>query len=166
MLQNYRIKKTSSVETYWHQLSQLYVKWKGRRMEPLLLKQTYVVRASHSVPDSRSRVQFINGPLTKEHDLEVTETDKPVLEAEDLLEVLRYHWVTDTNIFPNERQRVQLATLLLLAAYTGSRPGALLAITYEDVRLFVLRDPKTGKLVRMMQICLRKTKSRVKQRRP
>ena len=110
--------------------------------------------------------QFINGPLAKEHDLELTETDKPVLEAEDLHEVLRCHWATDTNTFPNERQRIQLATLLLLTAYTGSRPGALLVITYEDVRLFVLRDSKTEKIVRMMQIRLKKTKSRIKQRRP
>ena len=59
----------------------------------------------HSTPSLTAihAFQFINGPLAKEHDLEVTEADKPVLEAEDLLEVLRCHWVTDTNIFPNER---------------------------------------------------------------
>ena len=110
--------------------------------------------------------QFINGPLAKEHGLEVTDTDKPILEAEDLLEVLRCHWALDTNIFPKERQRVQLATLLLFAAFTGSRPGALLAVTYRDVDLFVFQDLKTGKTKLMMQLRLKKTKSRLKQRRP
>ena len=39
----YSVKKISSVETYWHQLSQLYVRWKGRRINPLTLKQIYNV---------------------------------------------------------------------------------------------------------------------------
>ena len=57
-----------------------------------------------------------------------SETDKPLLDEEDFLKVLRCHWVTDTNSFPHKRQRVQVATLLLLAADTGSRPGALLGM--------------------------------------
>ena len=40
---NYSVKKISSVETYWHQLSQLYIKWKGRRISPLILKQIFDV---------------------------------------------------------------------------------------------------------------------------
>ena len=88
--------------------------------------------------------QFIVGPLAQEHNLDDSETDKPLLDVEDFLEVLRCHWVTDTNSFPHERQRVQVATLLLLAAVTGSRPGALLGITYGDIDLFVLRDKKDG----------------------
>lgn len=51
-----------------------------------------------------NQVRFINSSLAKEHELDETETDKPVLEAEDLLELLQCHWVTDTNIFPHERQ--------------------------------------------------------------
>ena len=86
------------------------------------------------------------GPFAQEHGLDDSETDKPLLDAEDLMEVLRCHWVTDTNTFPHERQRVQVATLLLLAAVTGSRPGALLGITYGDMELFVLRDKKTGEV--------------------
>jgi len=51
---NYSVKKISSVETYWHQLSQLYIKWKGRRINPLTLKQIFDVsgrecRCSHMV---------------------------------------------------------------------------------------------------------------------
>ena len=39
MYNNYYVKIFSSVDTYWHQLSQLYIKWKGRRINPLTLKQ-------------------------------------------------------------------------------------------------------------------------------
>lgn len=45
--------------------------------------------------------------------------------VDDLLRVLVYHWAKDTAILPNERQRVQLATILLFAAYTSSRPAEL-----------------------------------------
>ena len=48
----------------------------------------------------------------------------------------------DTNSFTYERQRVQIATFLILAAVTGSRPEALLGITYGDINLFILRDTK------------------------
>ena len=43
---HFSVRKTSSVSTYWHQLSQLYIKWKGRRMNPLLLKQIFDVEPS------------------------------------------------------------------------------------------------------------------------
>jgi len=104
--------------------------------------------------------------LTKEHGLDESETDKPLLDAEDFLEVLRCHWVTDTNFFPYERYRLYVATILLLAALTGSRPGALLGITYGDIDLFVLRDKKTGEVALALQLRLRKTKSRQKRKRP
>ena len=82
------------------------------------------------------------------------------------MEVLRCHWVTDTNSFPNERQRVQVAAILLLAAVTGSRPGALLGLTYGDINLFVLRNKRTGETTLTLELRLTKTKSRQKRRRP
>ena len=91
--------------------------------------------------------QFINGPLAEEHGLDDSETDKPLLDAVDFVELLRCHWVTDTNTLPHERQRVQLATILLFAAFTGSRRGALLGLTYRDLDLFVQRDKTTGEVV-------------------
>lgn len=75
------------------------------------------------------------------------------------MEVLHCHWAKDTNTFPNERQRIQLATILLLAAFTGSRPGALLRIRYEDLDLFVQRDKKSGEVAIMLQLQLKRTKS-------
>ena len=35
------------MKTYWHQLSQFYIKWKSQRMEPLLIKKIYTIRVSH-----------------------------------------------------------------------------------------------------------------------
>jgi len=87
------------------------------------------------------------------------------LDAEDFLEVLRCHWVTDTNIFPHERQRVQLATILLIAAFAGSRPEALLGITYRDLNLFVQRDKTIGEVALTLQLKLTRTKFRKKRKR-
>ena len=92
MLKNFTIKKTSFVETYWHQLSQLYIKWTGDRMEPLLLKVYSVSRELAHSRQFTHHYQFINGPLAKEHELESTEADKPILKAEDLLEVCWRTW--------------------------------------------------------------------------
>ena len=39
--------------------------------------------------------------------------------------VLHHHWILDTSIFLDERQLLQLALLLLLSAYTATRPAAL-----------------------------------------
>ncbi|KAL9127453.1 MAG: hypothetical protein Q9217_003670 [Psora testacea] len=129
MCNKYSVKKISSVETYWHQLSQLYIRWKGRRINPLTLKQIY---------------NFINGALAEEHGLDDSETDKPLLDAVDFVALLRCHWVTDTNVFLHERHRVQLPAILIVAGLTGSRPNALLGITYRDLDLFVLVDSTTG----------------------
>jgi len=98
--------------------------------------------------------------------LDDSETNKPLLDVEDFLKVLRCHWVIDTNSFPHERQRVQVATLLLLAAVTDSRPRALLRIAYGDIDLFVLRDQKTSEVVLTLQFRLKKIKSRQKRKRP
>ena len=111
-------------------------------------------------------MQFIEGGLTEEYDLDNTETEKPLLEADDFAEVIQYHWVSDINVFPNERQRVQLAAILLLAAYTGSRPHALLSLTYRDLDLYVDRDSESGAHVLKLGVTLTKTKSRQKRKRP
>lgn len=51
------------------------------------------------------------------------------MNIDDVYLVLHYHWVLDTSIFPDERQRLQLALLLLLSAYTATRPAALVYTT-------------------------------------
>jgi len=43
MCNEYTVRKVSSVTTYWHQLSQVYIKYKNRRISPLVLKKVYEV---------------------------------------------------------------------------------------------------------------------------
>lgn len=47
------------------------------------------------------------------------------MNVDDIFLILYHHWALDTSVFPDERQRLQLAFLLLLSAYTATRPGAL-----------------------------------------
>ncbi len=104
--------------------------------------------------------------MTEEYGLDNTETEKPLLEDDEFVEVIQYHWVSDINIFPNERQRVQFAAILLLAAFTGSRPYTILSLTYRDLDLYVDRDKNTGEHVLKLGVTLTKTKSRQKRKRP
>ncbi|KAK5311253.1 hypothetical protein LTR93_011789 [Exophiala xenobiotica] len=96
--------------TYWRQPSQLYIIWTHRRMDPAVTGQIFV---------------FIEGPLTDEYGLDNVEVGKPFLEADDFTELIRYPWASDINVLPDEWQRLQLAAIILLAAFTGSRPEAL-----------------------------------------
>jgi hypothetical protein len=59
------------------------------------------------------------------YDLDTTTREKPVMNVDDIFLVLHHHWVLDTSTFPDERQRLQLALLLLLSAYTATRLAAL-----------------------------------------
>jgi len=68
---------------------------------------------------------YIDGYLTKLYSLDTTAREKPVMNVDDVYLVLHHHWVLDDSVFPDERQRLQLALLLLLSAYTATRPAAL-----------------------------------------
>jgi len=91
--------------------------------------------------------------------LDLSEADKPLLDVEDFAAVSCCHWVTDTRQFPQERQRLQLATILLLVAYTRSHPTALLSIQYSDISLFAQRNPKKGAIALTLQLQLKRTKA-------
>jgi hypothetical protein len=82
--------------------------------------------------------------LIEEYGLDNSETEKPLLEADDFVEVLQYHWASDINVFPHERQRIQVAAILLLIAFIGSKPAALLNLEYCDLDLYIDKDRKTG----------------------
>lgn len=47
------------------------------------------------------------------------------MDVDDVYLVQHHHWVHDTSVFPDERQRIQLALLILLQAYTATRPRVL-----------------------------------------
>jgi integrase len=59
-----------------------------------------------------------------------------------------------------------VVVILLLAAFTGSRPAALLNLEYRDLDLYVDKDRKTDQHVLKLGVKLTKTKSRQKRKRP
>ena len=92
-----------------------------------------------------------------------------------LLGMLHYHWKFDTEIFTFERERVQLATVLLFLAYTGARPGAIVesgcggirgtneALLYGDVKLRLLQPHNHVPLL-VLEVTIRLDKG--KRKRP
>jgi len=63
--------------------------------------------------------------LIDEYSLRVLPKKKPVIGLDDLYLLLYTHWVLDDSTFKDERQRVQVATGLLTAAFFGCRPCSL-----------------------------------------
>jgi hypothetical protein len=50
------------------------------------------------------------------------------MSVDDIFLILHHHWVQDTTIFPDGRQRLQFAFLVLISAYTVTRPRALVYV--------------------------------------
>jgi hypothetical protein len=65
--------------------------------------------------------------MHEDHEVSRRARRKDTLSAEDLGILLQWHWKYRTSTFANERQRVQMSLLMLFSAFTGSRPGTLLA---------------------------------------
>ncbi|KAI9784715.1 MAG: hypothetical protein M1816_000718 [Peltula sp. TS41687] len=72
--------------------------------------------------------------LEKEYSLRKLPQHKPVMSSDDLYHLLFVYWVYDDSTYPDERQRVQVATALLLAAFTGCRLCSLFdtRLRFED----------------------------------
>lgn len=70
-----------------------------------------------------------------EYDLDTTTRGKPVLNVDDIFLILHHHWTLDDSIFPDERQRLQLAFLVLISSYTGTRPRALVYKAVKNEKL-------------------------------
>ena len=43
----------------------------------------------------------------------------------DLYQILHYYWIYDKSVFAVERQRIQLALIMLIIVYTTSRSGTI-----------------------------------------
>lgn len=50
------------------------------------------------------------------------------MNVDDVYMTLHYHWMTDNSTFADGRQRLQIAFLVLISSYTGSRPWALVYV--------------------------------------
>lgn len=105
-----RVRKRSTLDEYWRVWCMLYRKSVGKGLHAKVMEE---VR------------DYINRYLTIEYNLDTDVREKPVMDVDDVFLVLHHHWVLDTSVFPDERQRLQVAFLLLVSAYTATRPAAL-----------------------------------------
>lgn len=74
----------------------------------------------------------MRGDLVARYHLDMSVGEKPVMNVDDLYIVLHHHWTKDKTPYPDGRQIIQLAFLLLVSAYTGSRPGALVYVEKNE----------------------------------
>ncbi|KAI9782856.1 MAG: hypothetical protein M1816_001676 [Peltula sp. TS41687] len=149
-----RVRKHSYIYSIWRVIKTLY-RWDvGMPIDAVVNEEVF---------------NYITNSLVEKHQLDFSVRDKLTLSVNDLVSLLHYHWALDTSIFPNERQRLQLSFLLLVLAYTGARPGAIVecgllrgsnkALRYRDVDLIVLRDPDNPQyriLVMIVRVVLNK----------
>jgi hypothetical protein len=103
--------------------------------------------------------------------------EKPVVGHTALQGALYYHWVFDTEVYNLERERIQLAAMLLLLTYTGSRPGAVVesssqgivgtnaALCYGDLVLKLLQ-PREGPSLLVLEVRIRLDKGKRKRGEP
>ncbi|KAI0550140.1 hypothetical protein F4679DRAFT_595032 [Xylaria curta] len=131
-----RIKAGRTIENYWKQLRMLYEYEICKRMDREV---------------SRQLNNFINRK-TFDWELRTVVKEKTSIFVQDLAVLLSYHWIRDTEIFPHERLRVELATMLILGGPSAARPGSLIDIKYEDITLSLfpskLGRPVLGMFVR------------------
>jgi len=107
--------------------------------------------------------QYLHGDFCSERNLIRGMREKSVIGHNALLGALYYHWKFDTEVFDLERDRVQLAAVLLFLAYTGARPGAIVesssqgirgtnaALCYKDMTLKLLQ-PEDGPSLLVLEV--------------
>jgi Protein of unknown function (DUF3435) len=105
------------------------------------------------------------GTLIDQFELEETSRFRGNMNADGVLDILHHHWVLSDEYYPDERQRLQHATMIIFCASTTARAGTVVessgylgrneAVEYRDIELFALRDPdwpggvKLGMLVQL-----------------
>ncbi|KAK6197684.1 Arginyl-tRNA--protein transferase 1 [Pestalotiopsis sp. IQ-011] len=139
-INNGRILKVSAIQNYWKALSSIYAattqKWLGESV----------------LTDVGG---FIHEILKPKYNLSEEQKAKAGLYVEDLDILLSHHWLSDTEVFPHERLRLQLAILLTIAGATSSRPTALLSLRYGDLNFAVFppsKDLKRSQLTLTMRL--------------
>jgi hypothetical protein len=83
--------------------------------------------------------------VAEEKELELTGKPKKNMYIEDVAEFARVLLTTTEMTFACGWQRIQILFFCQLAAYTASRPGALLHLRYRDIGLKLIRDPEGGR---------------------
>ncbi|OQN95408.1 hypothetical protein B0A48_18594 [Cryoendolithus antarcticus] len=89
--------------------------------------------------------------LAHEFGLVTEKKPKPIVRAEDEFQLLKTLWSCPSLTFDHERLRVQLALIAQLAGITGNRPGALLVLCNEDLKVTLLPDPEGAGVPRVIR---------------
>ncbi|KAI9685459.1 MAG: hypothetical protein M1822_004590 [Bathelium mastoideum] len=112
-LDNYSARKRSSIRQLFKHWRQLYRRTTGK---------------DWALEDQQDVNTYISGTLTNEYKLDTRISKKDVMNIDDVFLVLHHHWAWDTSNYPDPRQMLQLAFIMLICAYTASRPGALVYV--------------------------------------
>ncbi|KAK4934783.1 hypothetical protein LTR10_024040 [Elasticomyces elasticus] len=134
-VQNFRVKKESTLKSYWKRVSCAYIDYAGHRMD------------NGTELDIRD---WIPTYLTPTYQLETSEKDKYAMFVRDFYVIIHAHWVEDTRPL-HGLVRLELSALYLLSAATATRPGALVesnsargsnkALWMEHVEVLKIRHP-------------------------
>ncbi|ETS84054.1 hypothetical protein PFICI_05930 [Pestalotiopsis fici W106-1] len=141
-----RILKVSAIQNYWKALSSIYAATTQNWLGESILADVG---------------GFIHEVLKPRYNLSEEQKAKAGLYVEDLDILLSHHWLSDTEVFPHERLRLQLAILLTIAGATSSRPTALLSLRYRDLEFAVFPPTKgLGRSQLTLTVRLTNTKRR------
>ncbi|ESZ91826.1 hypothetical protein SBOR_7778 [Sclerotinia borealis F-4128] len=96
---------------------------------------------------------WIKSDLARRLKLSTRTRVKPIATTDDLRDLIGYLWMNNLHHFDYERTRIQLAFMIMLLAYTASRPSAIVesnayhltgqAMLYKDLK-FSLQKDKDG----------------------
>lgn len=120
--QHPRAKRLNTFESVWKGIRQFYYDTHGVAVRDSVGKEVAKVSFTprlYKVFIDRHLWQFPNGPFCTDYDLIRGSLPKHTVSYNRILSALCYYWIFDTETFPTERDRVQLAFFILLLAYTG-----------------------------------------------
>ncbi|KAH7363524.1 hypothetical protein B0T11DRAFT_353822, partial [Plectosphaerella cucumerina] len=123
---NSKIKKESSIFTYWNVLSMVYAQRTNCYMD--------------------GKVLYDIGNFG----LDTSKKEKSGLYVEDLDLILHHHYILDSEIYAHERLRVQLALILIIAGATATRPDALIGrVLYKHIEFQLFPPAAEGERPRL-----------------
>jgi Protein of unknown function (DUF3435) len=109
--------------------------------------------------------------LIGQFELKETGRFRAVMDADNVLAMLHHHWALSDEYYPEERQRLQHAIMIIFCASTTARAGTVVessgylgqneAVEYRDIELYAVRDEKNPggvKLGMIVQLRLLKGK--------
>ncbi|KAK3045801.1 hypothetical protein LTR09_012661 [Extremus antarcticus] len=115
-----------SLQTYFRRFKQLYRRSRNSDLDKTVCKDVNAVRTFKSFSDEA----LIYRKYLKHHfqgQKPSRPREKAVPTALDFTELLRFHYGGDTTLYPDERQRVQQAFLMMVMAYSALRPSSATA---------------------------------------